>query len=169
MKEKEKKKKLSSPQGYLWTCISASDLLKWIVGISQVVSLFFLIFNISFCDAHKSIKKSDGELHNMLKVLKRVTAIWPPWRYGSVGRRRRRRRRARLAEASEGGRICFMRVIDALLQEKRAKQAWNCAGDQIRIGAYGRAEGEQRSLAARGGWIRVPLSTEVQLRANFIL
>lgn len=30
---------------------------------------------------------------------------------------------ARLAEASEGGRICFMRVIDALLQEKRAKQA----------------------------------------------
>lgn len=28
-----------------------------------------------------------------------------------------------LAEASEGGRICFMRVIDALLQEKRAKQA----------------------------------------------
>lgn len=28
-----------------------------------------------------------------------------------------------LAEASEGGRICFMRVIDALLQEKMAKQA----------------------------------------------
>lgn len=25
------------------------------------------------------------------------------------------------------------------------------------------------SLAARGGWIRVPLRTEVQLRANFIL
>ena len=23
------------------------------------------------------MKKSDGELHNMLKVLKRVTAIWP--------------------------------------------------------------------------------------------
>lgn len=28
-----------------------------------------------------------------------------------------------LAEAFEGGRICFMRVIDALLQEKRPKQA----------------------------------------------
>lgn len=56
----------------------------------------------------------------------------------------------RLAEASEGGRICFMRVIDALLQEKRAKQAWNCAGDQIRIEAYGGAEGEQQSLAAQG-------------------
>lgn len=38
------------------------------------------------------------------------------WRGGGGGE-------ARLAEASEGGRICFMRVIDALLQEKRAKQA----------------------------------------------
>lgn len=37
------------------------------------------------------------------------------WRYESGG--------VNLAEASEGGRICFMRVIDAVLQEKRAKQA----------------------------------------------
>lgn len=41
-------------------------------------------------------------------------AIWLPRRY-EWG--------TRLADASEGGRICFMRVIDALLQEKRAKQA----------------------------------------------
>ncbi len=49
--------------------------------------------------------------------LKRVVAIWPLWRY------ERGQRGERLAEASEEGRICFMRVIDALLQEKRAKQA----------------------------------------------
>lgn len=45
---------------------------------------------------------------------KAVVAIWLPRRY-EWG--------TRLADASEGGRICFMRVIDALLQEKRAKQA----------------------------------------------
>lgn len=46
---------------------------------------------------------------------------WPPWRYGSGGVGGGGV--SVLAEASEGGRICFMRVIDALLQEKRAKQA----------------------------------------------
>lgn len=47
-----------------------------------------------------------------------------------------------LVEASDRGRICIIRVIDALLQEKRAKQAWNCAENQISIGLYGRAVGE---------------------------
>lgn len=54
--------------------------------------------------------------------LKRVVAIWPPWRYGN-GVGGGRGGAVHLAEASEGGRICFMRVIDALLQKKRAKQA----------------------------------------------
>lgn len=89
--------------------------------------------------------ESAGELNNMLKV-KGVVAIFCQWDMGVwVGQ-------ACLAEASEGGRICFMRVIDALLQEKMAKQAWNCEGDQIRIGVYGRAEGEQREPGSKG-WL----------------